>query len=916
MASETDVNQAVDWLTWLFGRNPKDHIYILRSRPSTDPVKAKQEKLDLKPVHFSEPESLNTTWWEAQSHLWSQYFCVASLHSRDQNNELSNCVNLPAMWLDIDGCKELGIPGEEFLTELRNEDVSAWVRSSQNGIQGYFKLDEPYQANGNAEAFAEDVAGLLFDICYYYGGDWRVVTLNRLMRLPGSLNLKREYNDRFMASAQMYNNTYTLSDLKKRFKPDPTLVPRLVSYACQRALIDIWREGERHEIMLRFIGSVRKNGIDKDSCKTLCTEVQGYFADGEDRTADIDSTYDKPLDSIMTLWQDYKEIAAPVDAAIKFWATLKVRYCKKRGFEFFPENVDPTKPPQTEGVFYEQGLETWYDGREAPERFSNFIIRLKGKLIKANTLTSVWLAEIMKEGDSPTLVEIPAERHNNWGKFATIPGLPSGMSVFNSVMWAQYVAYLDASCPKTTMVESTFYGLLDVDKPTLLLPNVPHPTHMWSGGEDTAISGAFTRELDKSEIGEYLKTFVEYYSGYHEPRYIWPALGWFAACSMSYLIRRQFQSGFPTLVICGLPGSGKSQLIEEVLCRHYGCQAAHGYMSTTTYAMKQRLVSNNVCPMVVDEFRSGQSFSKKLAEMQDVIRSLWGQNQTSRGTLSGELDKKVFVTPLCLIGEHHYTDEATIHRTFSIRLERSWMGSVRAMTPQDRKTLEHEQRWLHDSEHKGKLGTLLIQWMMKNMDAIPTMLEASRAVVNENSAITVERKKICYTTVVAGLSMLSRMYEDYGLEFPLNKRRMLKAVYSADTSMRSSESFDNETLQTLFDSTDHVIINSLRQRVPLAGSLYTYDLEDHRYAYFDMGRWFRLITGEISDSESGTLSDKTAFRAMILDNHSTNPETPFVAFPENHPIIRRSCVKVDLHKIQQHFGINVNQWEGYIDGSI
>ena len=911
MKVSTDSSHAVEFLRWLFGDEPDGFIYVLRTKTNPDPADARQGKLVTNPVTFSRPEKIDSSWWAEQSHLWSQTFATTTLTNRDNNNEAANTKTIPALWCDIDGCKELGIPGEEFYSELRNtENVSAFIRSSINGIQMFWKLDTPYLVNGDKDNFTNDLAGLLYDICLYYGGDGKVVTLGRLMRLPGSLNLKPEYStdDQFMASARINDAIFSLEDLKRRFTPNPDVVPKLVLYACTRALTTIWETGERHDIILRLAGSARKHGINKEACRRLCKEVQTYFGDTEDRSADIDSTYSTDLDSVMTLHTDYYVIAEDVEKAIDFWTKLKKFYCKKRGFDFFPENENPTEPEPLETTFYERNLQTYFHGQEADEEFCNFVIKLKGRIIKADTLASVWLAEIHMTGEFPTLVEISTEKHSQWHKFLTITGLPVGISVKNPRMWAEYVAYLQTTCPDLIVKESTYYGWLDVgkNKPTLLLPSVPHTDYIWTGLEDTAAKpNILIQDLSKKDIINYLTKFAESYTTYHEPRFIWTSLGWFASCAVKELIRYKLK-GFPTLMVCGLAGSGKSWLIRDVLSMHYGCQNSHSFAGTTSFAIRKRLTSNNVCPLIVDEYRD--LWERRTAETLEMIRSLFDGYQSSQGRATGTLLKETFQTPLCLVGEHHYTDEASVQRSLIITLNRSWLNHLHATSTQEQEELTKKRSWLHNLKYQGWLGTILIKWVSENINEVYNIIDIAKKIVDDTCPTTVDRKRVGCAAVITGHLILAQIYKSYGLVYPLRKQEMLDALYASDVTLNIEQNYDTDTLQHLFEITDSVIISGHRMRATHEGTLYAFDIENKQYIYFDLIRWHRSIKPNIKVSESATLTDKDAFASLIQD-HQKQKDSPFIEVADGTPVFEH-CVKVDLNRVKTMFKINIEQWRG------
>lgn len=914
MKTSTDAKQAVEFLRWLFGKQPDGFIYVLRSRPSSDPVEARQDKFELNPITFSNPDKVDSQWWADQGHHWTMMFSTTTVSEKGAKNSGVNTVSLPALYCDIDGCKQTGVPGDEFFADIKtSEEASAWIRSSENGLQVYFKLDEPYEAKGDKEAFADNLSGLLCDIALYYGGDLKVVRLGGLMRLPGSLNIKQEYKGNyFMAKVvKQTDDTFSLKELRKRFKPDPDTVPKVVSYACIRALNEIWQEGERHEIMLRFAGSVRKHGINKEACKRLCKEVQVFFKD-EDRTSDVDSTYETKFDDVMTLHSEYQSIAEGVERAIDFWLKLKVAYCKKRGFDFFPENIDPTRPAADDADFVERGLETWFHGPETDEIFANFVIRLKGRIVKADTGTSAWLAELHTAGEPPILLEISTEQHSQWHKFLSIPGVPVGISILDTRMWARYIAYLHRNCPNVVLKETTYYGWLDAakHKPTLVMPGVEHEKYIWVGAEDTSARlGILTQEIDREAATAYLRQFIDYYCNYHEPQYIWPTLGWFSACSVKGLIESEI-GGFPILVANGLTGTGKSYLIEEVMAVHYGSQDVMSFLGSTNFAFRTKLTSNNICPLVVGEFRTearNKRDETKVNELLDLIRASFDRYSIGRGQSHGGLIKAVLQAPWCLVGEHQFEDSASVQRSIILTFDRKRVNDFANLPPEEQRSRLLEHGWLHDQKHKGWLGSILVDWEATHVEEVIQIANYAKELVNSTCPTAVDRKRTGCAAIVTGTMILARVCKAYGIKLPISVTNMLDYLYACDTSLRADQDHDTNTLRHLFEVTDGVIIEGHRSHLPHNGSMYVYDIDDDRYMYIDTTRWFRLIRPLISSSDSASLTDKNAFLTLIR-NHSRLEDSPFVTFLNDHPVLG-NCVKIDLERVAC-FGVSVAQWKG------
>lgn len=911
MDTMTNVQAAVEFLTWLFGENPNGYIYILRSRPDPDPNEARQGKFIPNPAAYTKPEKVNSNWWQENSSFHSMVFSTATLKNKNENNVSKNTKEIPALWFDIDACRDLGLDGTEFFTDLTGtEDVSAWVRSSANGIQGYFKLNVPIEINGNKEQFSQEFSGLLTDIAYYFGGDLKVCNLGRLMRLPGSLNIKAQYKTHYLANARLTDNLFSLEELKEKFKPNPNLVPKIILFTINKNLSTIWEPGSRHEIMLRLAGTARKNGLDKASCKTLFKKVAKFFNDEEDRTSEVDSTYSCELDNVQSLRTDYAAIADSIEEAIKFWVDLKTKYCRKRGFDFIPENVNPLQPQND--VFFERAGSTWYNGGDAPEEFSNFVIKLLGKLRKANSEQEVWTAEIQTKDTPPAFIEIPTSKHYNFQQFSNLPNLPPGIAVPQPRYWPMYIAWLAEHCPKDIVIETSYYGFLNMDKaePSLLLPQIPHEKYLWVGNnEDTAENTIYTISLTQKQIKEYLETFVKYYVDYHEPRYIWSALGWFSSCPISAFLRSKIE-GFPTIMICGLAGSGKSQLIKEVLGKHFGAKTTNSFGSTTNFSVRRHLTSNNICPFILDEYR--QTHDTRCVELQSTIRSLWDSSQTSAGTVTGEIRKEQYVAPLCVIGEHSYEDEATLHRTFTIRINRSWVQNVQEFSLDEKERFNEITAWLHNSKWKGYLGNIIIHWLQQNIEQIPILIDKATRIVESTSSVKVERKQKGFIAVMAGLLLFKAICKEHEVIFPFKNSELVSFLYEADTNINNYLTYDATTLKTLFKITDAIIVDAVKNRVSLRNVVLSFDDYEPHIMYFDMNRWHEAISKHIKSTSSASISNSYAFSELIKDC-AQNGGTPILGFMEGHEIFPTNCVKINYKMIQDMFSVNTNRWS--IDGS-
>lgn len=943
----------------IFGQEPDGLIYVMNLRPS----KTEDGKLERKPYWYTSASKLNSTRNRDEGHKWGMIYCTSTIAEDGKMHKAENVKSTPIVWCDIDACKQLGVDGSVFFNELyHKEDSTVWIRSSANGIQTVFKLDEPILNTSNKEVFEAELSPLLWNICWYYGGDYKTTNAQNLMRLPGSLNIKAEYEKPWEVLANYPNEsyddtppyTYTLPELKKRFSKDVDRVPKVVSYAIMEAISKSGamntESNIRHYFMVALAGTLRRGlmnpkngdkrigGINKKSALNLFKEIAKFFQDDEVRESDINTTYDRDEgEKMATLWSlkdgQYKETHQQISEIVHFWVDLKKRYCKEMGstfkgelldqdYELAPENsenevvlVAPDPNGDFKTIIEKDYVATLYlkkgkddSGEWLP--FSNFVIIPKFKLRKEDGSETVWIADVHLKGHRPKEIEIDSVANNDIKAFRAALKT-AGIAVEATNEWNRYIIYLNSICPDKMKQEIGFYGLMDADndeKPTtMLLPGRPHDEYVWKhGNEDTANKKIFMRDFTRQQKIEYLTGFGERYPLYHEPRYLYSALGWFCGAPLSSVLRHTL-GGFPTMMIAGLAGLGKTTIISHVLAPQMGCKPLGDFGNTTKFANTQKLLSNNLVPHVIDEFRATDI--EKVKQYQATIRSLWDSSTSSSGRQDRSIVTERYVTPLCMLGEHHYTDEATMHRTLSVRVDRTWIDYIRTLTLEEYEVMEDRKQWLEATRHGGILGTLLIEWLDAHLEEVPAVIEWAKTLVEKTCPVKNERKRVGYMGVFAGLYMLSKIYAEYEVPFFLKKKAMLEHVYGADSLIEDFVHSDTAAFRTLFQLTDDAIMTGNLVNRPLMGAVFVKDIkpQQEHIIYFDSVRWFYQIKEKIKGNASATINDLFSFQELLKDA-SRKDDNPIVSLPTDHPLFKHNCVKVDLNLVQSRFNINTDQW--------
>lgn len=908
---------SVDFLDWLFGPPNENYIHLWGTRDAGD-------KKDSRFIFCKNAKELATGSWEEQLQpQFNLYFCtskVSTIPKTSTGTPMSGkdgklAAEVPALWFDIDACKKFFdartqnvlVTGSEFYQDMRTQepDVSAWVRSSEHGIQGYYKLDAPWLCPGK-EAFDELIEPLLCDIMWYYGGDPKTCHISSMMRLPGTRNKKPEYTTAWPVTAETRDTVHSLTALKKKFKPDFDACPRVVAYAIFKIAQEFWTQGERNGAAMALAGSIRQAGIDKASCLRLFKEIYKVFKDDEVRSAQVESTYDHDFDSLANVAGINRDLGNTLNTVLTFWLELKEAYAKKRDIQWQRETHDPTQPnPSAPGnkQFWVQDRQTWAkDQNGDPRVVANFTLRVLKRIRKVDGSLNA-LVLITKKDGTTAEVEIAAISHSSFIKFTTVNNLPYGISFNNNALWANYVMQIDDEAELTPIVtETAYYGILDDHK--LFLPDDDSAPYAWARESvihDTALPGVLTQLLGGDKVAAYLKGLARHLPEYHDPSYWIPVLGWFCATPMTSLFQDDERTrGFPILLITGQHGSGKSTLVSDVIGRHFGCKNPRSMAKkgTTVFALKRGLGSNNVCPYVGDEFRVEED--DKSQGVQELVRGIWNRFDADSGLASGGIRKDHLITPLCLIGEAGYQDPASRDRTLEVHVNKQWVKELRE---RDRTLFTAARTWLHKNELTGILGAILLDHLKRNIDKFTDLLTRAIDVISTTCPIDNERKRTGFIAAYLGILVLSDIFKEHELPFFIKKKECLAALYKADERVMDKDDVEGALIRRLFIATDAAIAHGKRQHAPLEGSMYVIHPADPGIVYFQRTRWYEALSRQ-SNMQTLMRTERVLDEAILSHMQTDDP----VILELNSKGFSQQGIKCDLNLIAKRYGIDTNYW--------
>ena len=113
---------------------------------------------------------------------WSVYFGVVTRSKHP--GTVANCVELPAVWIDIDGSKPIDVL-------LAAYHPPSLIVDSGGGLHAYWLLTEPMDVSEAEDNDGHPAVALMQGLARIFASDRSVADLARIMRLPGTHNSKR-----------------------------------------------------------------------------------------------------------------------------------------------------------------------------------------------------------------------------------------------------------------------------------------------------------------------------------------------------------------------------------------------------------------------------------------------------------------------------------------------------------------------------------------------------------------------------------------------------------------------------------------------------------------------------------------------------------------------------------------------------
>jgi len=223
-----------------------------------------------------------------------------------------------AVWADLDHMAPEEAERRRALAGLPTPSIAV---NSGNGVHFYWLLKEPYRlADKNSK---ESFVDLLKRVALVLGGDLKVADIARILRVPGTFNVKDPQNPKLCSIVSTSRSRFAFEDLRAAVEA--------LSVLCA-----LFRPPRRHALALALPGWFRHNGGDLERTRALFHRLYEVTGDLAPTESGLDAPTEDAIQRAYDLPEDAVAFHPHLDAAFQDCPWLKnyllevLRAAKKR----------------------------------------------------------------------------------------------------------------------------------------------------------------------------------------------------------------------------------------------------------------------------------------------------------------------------------------------------------------------------------------------------------------------------------------------------------------------------------------------------------------------------------------------------------------------------------------------------------
>lgn len=206
-----DYSAAAEFLVNLYGKHT-EHAVEIRALPQ------EAGQGDPRPLFTRNPQAVRDHCLRFDGPGRAVYFGVATRRIGVGRGDRSNCVELPALWIDID-CYKVGVEKAAAIEALQSGIAcpASVVVDSGGGIYGYWLLREALDLETTEQDAPsdDDIKAALLGLTGILAGDTSACDVARILRLPGTHNWKTGEPRLCRVVSADWDRRYEFADLQE-----------------------------------------------------------------------------------------------------------------------------------------------------------------------------------------------------------------------------------------------------------------------------------------------------------------------------------------------------------------------------------------------------------------------------------------------------------------------------------------------------------------------------------------------------------------------------------------------------------------------------------------------------------------------------------------------------------------------------
>lgn len=269
-------------------------------------------------------------------------------------------------------------------------------------------------------------------------------------------------------------------------------------------------------------------------------------------------------------------------------------------------------------------------------------------------------------------------------------------------------------------------------------------------------------------------------------------IGFCASCFLKERLYLANGTKFNHLIISGESGSGKSEVIENVVMPIFNTTTSTSAYQCTKFVMTKMPSSSNTIPLLITEYKpcDDRTESKNISEL---MRNAYDRTESFRGRPDQKINRYPALAPIILSGEVMVDETALLERSLVVCFSKSKIKD---------KSREESFKMLKENKNiLRSLGRSLLEEALK-IDSL-LLIERQKALSMKIGNAISSRNKNAIINCMLGIMLLEDVYNSMSFDMKMCTGYSIEELFQAITDAVKSNVFDGK------NEVNGVIENSL-----------------------------------------------------------------------------------------------------------